>query len=89
MKPKNWKNCPNAILEPFLWNLELNYDSYESSKAETIHQITCDPDSANDYNLGLIKGSWDAMTEEGFRNQAVSVMESLQNQIDNIKTFLS
>lgn len=40
MKPKSWTECPLIILESILWDVELDYDPYESSKAETIHRIT-------------------------------------------------
>lgn len=87
MKPKDWKECPNAILEPLLWDLDLDYDHYESSKAEVIHQITCNADSANDYNRGLIKGRWDHMTETEFQHRLASAMNYLKSQLQNLETY--
>lgn len=89
MKPKDWKECPNAILEPLLWDLDLDYDHYESSKAEVIHQITCNADSASDYNRGLIKGIWDKMSEIEFIRRATNAKESLERQLENVKSFLA
>lgn len=89
MKPKEWIHCPGAILEDFLWDLELDYDHYEGSKAETIHAILCNALSANDYNRGLIKGSWDKMSETEFTRRATNVKEHLERQLENVKAFLA
>jgi hypothetical protein len=38
-KPSSWTDLPNTLLEVLLWDMDLDYCSYESSKAETIHEI--------------------------------------------------
>jgi hypothetical protein len=92
MKPKSWTDCPHTVLETLLWDLDLKYDTYESSKAETVHQILNNPDSVYDYNLGLIKGTWDAMSETEWIRRATNAKESLENwldQLDHLETLPS
>ncbi len=88
MKPKNWMNVPAVILETFLWDLELDYDPYESSKPETIHYILSNPDGASTYNQGLISGHWNAMSEIEFQRRVKNEMDKLKNQIENLETYL-
>ena len=41
MKPTEMKfdELPCSVQESLLWDMELDYDGYESSKAETVHDI--------------------------------------------------
>lgn len=88
MKPKNWMSSPTVILETLLWDLELDYDHYESSKPETIHYILSNPDSVSTYNKGLISGHWNAMSEIEFQRRVKNEMDKLKNQIENLETYL-
>lgn len=77
------------VLESILWDLELEYDSYESSKAEVIHAIGCNPNSLSSYNAGLIKGYWDNMTEMAFRHRLLNAKQTLEWQLENINAYLN
>lgn len=89
MKPKSWKECPGVVLESLLWDLELEYDIYESSKAETIHHITCNSDDISSYNEELIRDYWDNMTASDFRHRLLNVKQHLEWQLENVKAYLS
>jgi hypothetical protein len=61
MKP-DFNDLPWSIQERLLWEMELDYNNYESSKAETIHEIS------NGYvyspNDLIIKNYYKAISED-------------------------
>lgn len=86
MKPKSWTECPLIILESILWDVELDYDPYESSKAETIHRIT---NSTWDLrNERILNRFWDRFSESEFRSRLLSVKQNLERQLENLNTYL-
>lgn len=86
MKPKNWKECPNCILKSFLWKLELEYDHYEGSMAETIHRILQGKDYAN--NELIIKNTWEQLTDEWFDNRCKQEIEDSKKNIECLEAYL-
>lgn len=89
MKPKDWQKCPYVILDTFLWNLDLDYDSYESSLADTIHSIHCNgSDGTSRQNIEMIEERWNALTEEEFSYMCKNCINSLESQIDQLRDFI-
>ena len=38
-RPDKWERLPANVIETILWNVELDYCSYEGSKDETINDL--------------------------------------------------
>lgn len=89
MKPKSWEECPSVILEDLLWDVELDYDSYESSKAEVIHEIICNANCVSRRNEFILNEFWDHFTESAFRHRLLNVKQQLEWQLENLNTYLS
>ena len=53
MKPKFFE-LPSAICDDLLWNMDLDYDSYDSSQSECIRNILVCEDCSN-YNKEIIE----------------------------------
>ena len=58
-----FNDLPELVQEALLWDMELDYDGYESSKAETIHMILCGSDCSST-NESIIKNYWKALSPE-------------------------
>jgi hypothetical protein len=86
MKP-HWKELPESMLSDMLWDIEsLDYDGYESSKAEKIHEICCG--LIDDRNERIIDAYWQATSEEKFQEMVVREIESHQciiNRLTDLK----
>jgi hypothetical protein len=62
-KPETWENLPSRVLNNFLWDLDLEYCKYESSKAEVIHDI----ENGNYYgNEKIINSAWAMVSDETY-----------------------
>jgi hypothetical protein len=85
MKPQSFNVLPGVLQESFLWDMELDYD-YESSKADTIHSITCN--GPNSHNDGHIKNYWKALSEESFQMRVKAIKESLENELKAVSSFI-
>lgn len=88
MKPKYWVQCPLSVLEDFLWDCDLDYDSYEGSKEEVIHGVLCDHNGLNDSNIRIVNTAWDLMTEENFQLRCKNRLEKLKAEIKYIKSVI-
>ena len=89
MKPKSWRECPSIIFESILWDVDLDYDSYESSKAETIHNISCNVDCVCVRNESILNEFWEQLTEEDFQCRLLNAKKHLERQLDSLKTYLA
>ena len=58
-----FNSLPGSVQEYLLREMELDYDGYESSKAETIHMILCGSDCSST-NESIIKNYWKALSPE-------------------------
>jgi hypothetical protein len=83
MKPKEWTDCPNCILELFLENVELMYDPYESSKAEAIDSIL--NGNVFDHNKHIISSCWAVLSEEDFQRYVQHARERALNILKEIE----
>lgn len=86
MKPESWKHLPGPILEQFLWDCELEYDSYESSKAERVHSIL--NGSIYEDNQRIVDTAWKFMSEDSFRIRCENARNSLKSQLEEIQELL-
>lgn len=74
------------MLDAFLWNCDLEYDSYESSMAEAIHDIECGNISIA--NEEIVKSAWAGVSEETFQQWCRDHYESCQRQMAELEKFL-
>jgi hypothetical protein len=87
MKPNLFFNLPGALQESLLWDMELDYDPYESSKAQAIHEIMlCDNLSC--VNGQIIVNAYKFMDEEMLIRRAQSIREGVVSQLNSLDDFL-
>lgn len=74
MKPTEMKfnELPCSVQESLLWDMELEYDGYESSKAETIHTILCGSHCSSTNEL-IIKNYMLALSKEALRDRLAAL----------------
>ena len=74
MKPTEMKfnELPCSVQESLLWDMELEYDGYESSKAECIHQILCGSHCSSTNEL-IIKNYMLALSKEALRDRLATL----------------
>ena len=74
MKPTEMKfdELPCSVQESLLWDMELDYDGYESSKAETIHTILCGSHCSSTNEL-IIKNYMLALSKEALRDRLAAL----------------
>lgn len=82
MKPTEMKfnELPWSVQESLLWDMELEYDGYESSKAECIHDISngiCS--SANKF---VIENYYKALSAESLFRHILNVHDDAKRQVD-------
>lgn len=86
MKPASWEQLPAVVQEQFLWDCDLDYDSYESSKAECIH------DSMNGgmgiRNRETVDTAWKFMSEDSFKLRLEQARDSLKDQLRQVEELL-
>jgi hypothetical protein len=87
MKPKTWRECPYDVLEGILWDCDLEYDSYESSKAERIHEIQ--NGTIYEDNERIVNTAWSMLSEEDFRQRCKNVYESLVHRSAEVLKYLA
>ena len=73
MKPTEMKfdELPCSVQESLLWDMELDYDGYESSKAECIHQIL--HGICTTTNELIIKNYMLALSKEALRDRLATL----------------
>ena len=82
MKPTEMKfsELPCSVQESLLWDMELEYDGYESSKAETVHDIMHgDCSSTNEF---IIKNYYKALSPEFLFRYILNVHDDAKRQVD-------
>jgi hypothetical protein len=83
-KPESWQHLPSRILNSFLWNLDLEYDHYESSKAEAVHNIECGCDYGNEK---IVNSAWAMVSPETYSQWIADEIQSLKNQITHLENL--
>ena len=80
MKPASFFDLPYVLQEILLWEMNtLDYDGYESSRAECIHDIM--NGNVNSTNKGYINNFYQNIDVEYLQLRAKQSKESLQNSI--------
>jgi hypothetical protein len=87
MKPESYKDCPDSVLEALLWDMDLDYDSYEGSKEEVIHHVLCGA-SISSVNEKIISTGWKMLSEERFRERCQQALGDLERQVSRLKVVL-
>ena len=85
MKPTSFFDLPWALQEILLWEMDnLDYDSYESSRAQCIHDIG-NGDITNKY---IIENFYKNVSVEHLQLRAKQCKESLQRSIDELDKII-
>lgn len=90
-KPAKWEDLPWTILEHILWNyIDLEYDGYETSKAEWIHDFSNEVAPIYGYteNKARIDAFWKHLSEMRFREIVFSVKNELEMKLENVNKYL-
>jgi hypothetical protein len=86
IKPAKFSDLPYRLQEELLWDMELDYDSYESSKESAIHEWSNGQVSAN--NKYIIENSYKNMTEDFLLGRAKSLLENEEFIIKQLREFV-
>ncbi len=87
-KPKSWETIPNQLLEDILWDIDdLDYCTYESSKAECINEILNGVVSST--NGKIINAYWKALSDERFENFVRNKLVSAKRLVEQLETLLN
>ena len=89
MKPTSFFDLPGSLQESLLWDMELDYDSYESSKAEKIHEIMIYEGNISGRNRDVINTAYRFMDEEMLRRRAMAELESVNEQVKALTALIS
>ena len=87
MKPTSFFDLPWALQEILLWEMNnLDYDSYESRRAECIHEISCGNISSN--NIYLIENFYKNVSVYKLQSIAKSSKESHLRSIEELNKII-
>ena len=86
-KPPNFFDLPAILQEDLLWDMELDYDHYESSKAETIHLILFSKSHIGSRNKDIIENAYKFMNESFLAERAKSLLRSEEMEIEALRGF--
>lgn len=79
MKPNTWRDCHILFLERLLWDCELDYEPYESSKESTIHGILCGTISS--INEKIVSTAFHIMSEEDYAHRVKVLCDYLEQSL--------
>ncbi len=89
MNNLKFDDLPWKIQERLLWDMDLNFDHYESSQAECIHCISCG--HVNEENKRIIADYWEKFEPETLRiylaqeidaaKRALTALQNLEIQL--------
>lgn len=85
MKPKTWQECPSEIFEKFLENINLDYDSYESSRVETVDSLLCNPSDISRTNKCRLERAWENLTDIDFSKMILYSIQDLEYRSAKLK----
>lgn len=87
MKPASFFNLPYDLRESLLWDIELDYDSYESSKEACIHGIMNESYDL-DRNKDKIANYYKALDEESLTACAINVEKDITARSRALRSFI-
>lgn len=88
IKPASFSDLPYPLQESLLWEFDLDYDVYESSKAEAVHDILCNYPYSGSINDEIIKSSYKQISVEKLESLARGHLSGLESQIENLKKMI-
>lgn len=88
MKPESWTSIPSKLLETILWDIDsLDYEPYESSKAECINDTT--NENVSDINRKIIDAYWKALSNEQFDRFVHNELDAAKALVDDLWKYLN
>jgi hypothetical protein len=87
MKPANFHDLPFSLREELLWDMDLDYEPYESSTAEEINNILHSTEVMG-RNKNIIESYWNSMSEETFQLKVQNEIEGHKQQLKALKKLL-
>ena len=86
-KLEKWESLPGRLLNSILWDIDsLDYDPYESSKAECIDNIS--NGIISDTNQKIIDAYWKALSLRGFECFVRAELTAADDLIVNLRALL-
>ena len=86
-KPKTWNQLPTRLLEEILWDIEdLDYEPYESNKAECIHNIL--NEGITDTNKKIVNAYWQALSDESFISKVRGQLQGAKYYVAALEALL-
>ena len=88
IKPTSFRDLPYALQESLLWEFNLDYCPYESSKVEAVHSIQCNYPYDGSINDLVIRSSYAQVSVERLESRARRHLSSLESQIKDLKKMI-
>ena len=86
-RPKLWHQLPFPLCERMGENSNLEYDHYESSHAEALHNVLCNP-TYWDKNNKIIQKLYEGITDEQLKKMADEEVQTMRYRIEAINKML-
>jgi hypothetical protein len=86
MKPKSFFDLPTLLQESLLWDMELRYDSYDSSMDVCVREIMSG--NIRDGNHNVIESSFNFMSESFLVDRAKSIKEEYLQKMVALDNFI-
>lgn len=85
MKPL-FEHLPSVVQERLLWEMELDFDHYESSQAECVHDIL--NGNVRDQNERIIANAYKFLSEESLLVMLKQELEAAVNLENNLVALI-
>jgi hypothetical protein len=82
-----FNQLPVALQEHLLWQMDLDYDAYDSSKVACIHEIT--NGTISEINSRIVKSAYAMVSDADLDLQLRTTRSMLQSQVDYITKLLA
>jgi hypothetical protein len=86
IKPESWSGLPLSIQEDFLWDVDLDYCHYESSKAETIHYALLG--EISEMNQRIADSAYKFMPDDSVEKMLTGRISSIKRELEAINQLL-
>lgn len=87
-KPE-WNTLPRVMQEELLWDMELDYDGYESSKVEEINSILAEDGYISSINEAIIKNYYKALSLPDLIVKVQHVRDRLVRELAGVTDLLN
>ena len=87
-KPE-WNALPRVMQEELLWDMELDYDGYESSKVEEISKILSEDGYISSINEAIIKNYYTALSLPDLIIRVQHVRDRLVRELAGVTDLLN